>query len=138
MSDPNKSRSKQNACAAVNFKKGDFCEAKDFANNWYKSRIIEIDDEAKKLKVHFLGWNSRYDQWFEISSSDIKPIISQEKKSKPTKVSEKKSAVVTENLKMADLFEVGGHVLAKWKLDNLYYPAVILRKITKGKLMFFF
>ena len=58
-----KSKSKKNEPEDVKpkWKEGILVEAKDESGNWYKSRIIDIDEEEKQIKVHFLGWNSRYD-----------------------------------------------------------------------------
>ncbi len=130
------------------YKKGDFCQAKDFANNWYKSRIVELDEEENQVKVHFLGWNTRYDQWFDVFSSDLKPINVAETKDKkkntkretsesqPQKKQTQAPPVAqprpSEDAKKPFLFESGTRVLAKWKLDNLFYPAHILRQVTKG------
>ena len=152
----NKSKQTDNAKLAVvaQFKKGDICQAKDFANNWYKSRILEVDEETNKVKVHFLGWNSRYDQWFDTFSNDLKPIDATESSSKKKNVRRQASepqapkkqsqvppasaAVIVEQKSTEDkkskafLFEPGTQVLAKWKLDDLFYPAHILRNVTKG------
>lgn len=122
------------AKAPVTLKKGALCEAKDYANTWYKSRVLEVDEPNKKVLVHFLGWNARYDQWFEIGSPDLKLFEKGHKKTSnvaPQKAAtEAKPTAAATPLKK---FEVGSRVLAKWKLDNLYYPGDVLRFITKGR-----
>lgn len=33
--------------------------------NWYESKIIDVHKDDKggdRIKVHFLGWNSKYDE----------------------------------------------------------------------------
>ena len=110
-------------------KRGVLCEAKDFANTWYKSRVLEVDEPNNKVLVHFLGWNTRHDQWFEIGSPDLKLFDKNNKKT--ISVVQKTAPEIRAPMKQ---FEVGSKVLAKWKLDNLYYPGDVLRFITKGKL----
>lgn len=124
------------------YKKGNIVEAKDYANKWYKSRVLELDEESKQVLVHFLGWNSRYDQWFDLNSNDIKP-FSQEKQ-KNTSSLNTRSTVSTSNAsnsKKTDeksfKFEPGSDILAKWKLDNLFYSATILRNVHKGSILYY-
>lgn len=123
------------AKAPVTLKKGALCEAKDYANTWYKSRVLEVDEPNKKVLVHFLGWNARYDQWFEIGSPDLKLFERGHKKT--SNVAPQKAATEAKATPAAvtalQKFEIGSRVLAKWKLDNLYYPGDVLRFLTKGK-----
>jgi hypothetical protein len=42
------------------------------SNEWFHSRIIKIDSPNKRIKVHFLGWNSRYDSWHPMNSSNLR------------------------------------------------------------------
>lgn len=39
----------------------------------YPSKIVEIDETAKSVKIHFEGWNSRYDEWVAMDSSKLRP-----------------------------------------------------------------
>src|SRR5690606_17511162 len=39
---------------------------------WYQSKVIESDE--KRLKVHFKGWNHKFDEWVERSSQRIEPL----------------------------------------------------------------
>ena len=38
----------------------------------YSAKIIDIDEEDTAVLVHFEGWNSRYDQWMDMSSEKIR------------------------------------------------------------------
>ena len=29
----------------------------------YEAKVLEVDDKAAKMYVHYLGWNTRYDEW---------------------------------------------------------------------------
>ena len=42
---------------------------------WYEAKILEIADMEgiKSIKVHFKGWNSKYDEWLDINSERIQP-----------------------------------------------------------------
>jgi hypothetical protein len=76
----------------------------------------------KEVKIHFLGWNSRYDQWYDIYSGDLKPCVDENSKNTETE----SSADVNE-------FEIGARVMAKWKKDENYYPATVKRLVEKDK-----
>lgn len=140
MSD-SKLKSKQSASNSkeTQLKKGTLVEAKDFSNTWYKSRITEIDTGKKRVKVHFLGWNSRYDQWFDLNGPDIKVIDTYQKthssiKSKKANVSVKQNLAVRDVSK-SETYEIGAKVSAKWRFDDMFYPADVLRSVMKGNLI---
>ena len=46
-----------------------------------------IDADGKKVQVHFLGWNSKFDEWYSRDSEKIQPLVappgSQEKTQNP-------------------------------------------------------
>ena len=46
---------------------GRMVEVCDEAGAWYKARVI--DERANQVRVHFQGWNSRYDAWYDTSSA---------------------------------------------------------------------
>ena len=37
----------------------------------YTCKIVEVDDENQKIKVHFIDWSDRFDEWLHIKSSRI-------------------------------------------------------------------
>ena len=43
---------------------GSLLQVKDF-NKWYPAKII--DREESRIKIHFHGWNSRFDRFIDIS-----------------------------------------------------------------------
>jgi hypothetical protein len=51
------------------------CEARDKNGDWYKARIIKIDNEKRRVKIHYQGWNSRYDQWFDFESESLRKFV---------------------------------------------------------------
>lgn len=115
------------------YKVGVLIEARDSAKDWYKSRIVELDNENNRVKVHFLGWNSRFDQWFEAKSNDLKLISS--KKSPGSSSSLAKSADESTTLNLSK-FEPGCKVMAKWK-DEFFYPAQIVRHLMKSEVKYY-
>ena len=40
----------------------------------YTAKILEIDASDNTIEVHFDGWNSRYDEWFTMSSENLRCI----------------------------------------------------------------
>jgi hypothetical protein len=38
------------------------CEAYS-EGKWYKSRVLEFDSASNQYKVHYLGWDAKYDEW---------------------------------------------------------------------------
>ena len=70
---------------------GDYVDAQDTEHKWYDSRIEAVfpafsDDRAlprelrgtpdDKLKVHFMGWDARFDFFFVRSSLKLQPLFS--------------------------------------------------------------
>lgn len=114
--------------SAFKWKLNQFVEARDSAKNWYKSKIIQVDLEKNKVKIHFHGWNSRYDQWHDANSDNLRAV--KEKSSNKSKVklnSQEKSSNETEIS-----FELGNTIMAKW-IDDLFYPAVVKRHLIKNE-----
>jgi hypothetical protein len=115
------------------WKVGTLVEARDLHDNWYKSRIIGHDELNKRVKVHFFGWNSRYDQWFNLCSNDVRPLPSTE--TVPTvqaTIIKKQEAPEELNMK----FNVGEKILAKW-IDSFHYPATVLRSLKKNNTIYY-
>ena len=47
---------------------------RDAVDNTLKEcKIVEKDELAKKVMVHFLNWNKRYDEWLPFDSPRINP-----------------------------------------------------------------
>lgn len=96
------------------YKIGMAVEARDSAKEWYKARVVEIDENEQpgKVKIHFQGWNSRFDQWFDVKSNDLRPL--------------RPSSSDHEQIN----YESGAKVMAKWK-DEFYYGAYVIRQVEK-------
>jgi hypothetical protein len=125
----------------LKWKVGGIVEARDVSNNWYKSRIIELDKTNNRAKIHFFGWNSRYDQWFGILSGDIRPVNGDNKKNE--KIDKKASTEMppqasesNENVNSEPRFPIGTQVLAKW-IDDGFYPARVNRHLTKTEKIYY-
>ena len=114
------------------WRRGTIVEARDLHDNWYKSRIIEADEGNKRVKVHFFGWNSRYDQWFDISSSDVRPFGAMAK----SQNNEKVSPLVADLEENVQQFNIGDVILAKW-IDNFDYPATVTRCMKKNETVYY-
>lgn len=55
----------------VNFKKGDYIDAKDTISQWCLAQITEVGET--RIKVHFDGWPSRWDLDFKFHSYKLAP-----------------------------------------------------------------
>ncbi len=50
---------------------GSYCDAQDQYKVWYESKVVE--DKGKVLRVHFMGWEPRWDIDLERSSPKLQP-----------------------------------------------------------------
>ena len=50
---------------------GDVIDAKDSEGRWFDSRIVAI--EGDRVKVHYNGWSSRWDNWCDRKDEQIQP-----------------------------------------------------------------
>jgi hypothetical protein len=60
---------------------GDLVEAKDLKKNadiWYPAKVIDVDIDTKKVKIHFMGWNSRYDSFYPVKFDVLRPVKKEE------------------------------------------------------------
>jgi hypothetical protein len=51
--------------AAEGYAIGSLVDARDTWTKWGIAKVIDMDDG--KIKVHYLGWYDRYDEWFSIT-----------------------------------------------------------------------
>lgn len=49
----------------------------------YKSKLVEIDHKERKVKVHFEGWNARYDEWLPMDSERLRPLTGEKFSERP-------------------------------------------------------
>jgi hypothetical protein len=52
---------------------GDVVEARDSQGNWYTSEILNWKRSNRLYKVHFYGWESKWDEW--VNASRLRPIV---------------------------------------------------------------
>ena len=121
----------------LKWKVGSVVEARDVSNNWYKSRIVELDKINNRAKIHFFGWNSRYDQWFGILSGDLRPTKGQSSSNEEisTEITSLKPET-SDDSSHESKFPIGMQVLAKW-IDDGFYPARINRHLTKTEKFYY-
>ena len=56
-----------------NFSRGQVLNVKDVKyNRFYEAKIVKIDEDQQELKVHYIGWNQRYDEVIPMSSARIR------------------------------------------------------------------
>ena len=41
--------------------------------HWHKSKVVEMDDELGRVKIHFQGWAKKWDEWYAKDSLDLQP-----------------------------------------------------------------
>jgi hypothetical protein len=58
-----------------NAKVGSLFDVNDTVNKWCHARVIEIkeEDDHKVLKIHYLGWGEKWDEWIADNSVRIRP-----------------------------------------------------------------
>lgn len=59
----------------INWRAGAKLEAKDFMEKWYPAKVVEVDDSDNTVLIHFDGWNQRYDEWLDMDSERIRPMV---------------------------------------------------------------
>jgi Cdc6-like AAA superfamily ATPase len=54
---------------------GDKLEAKDPYGNWYDAKVIGVrgEGETREVKVHYMGWKARFDEWVHVGTGRLKP-----------------------------------------------------------------
>ncbi len=119
-----------------NLRVGSVVRARDLQDNWYKSRVIEVDEINQRAKVHFFGWNSRYDQWFDINSNDLKEIPAKSTKQEVQMSTPSTMLEILEYDKITDRFDLNEKVSAKWT-DNYYYTANIIKHLRRNKTLYY-
>lgn len=51
-------------------------DVKDTINHWLEAEVIDIDQENKKVLIHYNEWSSRWDEWIDFDSTRIAPFRS--------------------------------------------------------------
>ena len=56
----------------MQFKVGFQLDVKDSRGHWYKANIVETG--VDRIKVHYLGWNQKWNEWHEKGNDDVQPL----------------------------------------------------------------
>lgn len=54
---------------------GMMIDARDTERMWYAAVVVDMTSAGDSVRVHFLGWTSRWDMWIERTSADLKPLF---------------------------------------------------------------
>ncbi len=64
----------------IEYAVGNFVEAMDSKTNmWYMAKIIELKQNEKSVRIHFHGWNARFDRDIKMNSNELRPLSNLEK-----------------------------------------------------------
>ena len=64
----------------IEYAVGNFLGAMDSKTNmWYMAKIIEIKQNEELVRIHFHGWNARYDRDIKMNSNELRPLSNLEK-----------------------------------------------------------
>ena len=58
----------------MDFVPGSLLEARDFNNEWFSAKVVEVDWDDREVWVHFQKWSSRYDEWISMDSARLRPV----------------------------------------------------------------
>ena len=64
----------KNQAVKMDFVPGSLLEARDFSNEWFPAKVVEVDWEDREVLVLFENWWSRYDEWICMDSARLQPI----------------------------------------------------------------
>ncbi|XP_034389658.1 PHD finger protein 20 isoform X2 [Cyclopterus lumpus] len=98
----------------ISFEVGAQLEARDNLKNWYAANIEKIDYEGEKVLVHYRQWSHRYDEWFDWTSTYLRPV---------ERVHLRRQGLQDDAPEPG--FNVNDKVLASWS-DCRFYPAKVL------------
>ncbi|CAG9782743.1 unnamed protein product [Diatraea saccharalis] len=125
---------------------GSKVEARDFGEDWYPAKIMEVDYEEMEVLVHYENSSKRHDEWIAVSSPRLRPLTGTSVPNSPmsmsgpvpssigdahpvTKNIKQELKAVTEEKKL--VFTVGERCLARWR-DNRRFTATIDKDMGDG------
>lgn len=123
----------------IHWRKGEKLEAMDYLNTWFPAKIRSINEEEMQVLIHFDGWNQRYDEWINMGSDRLRPLVrhsvrkEQRRTAKGVRGRRKstKLAPIPLNMRLHHDFKIGDAVYAKWT-DCKMYPAKITNIMPTG------
>ena len=86
------------------FQAGDYLDAQDHQLLWFDSRVLEVQPAfsiadalpaefrrkaEETLRIHFMGWDSKYDTWFLRSSPKLQPLFTKVRSWRDFRVNDK-------------------------------------------------
>ncbi|KAH8866010.1 PHD finger protein [Schistosoma japonicum] len=109
-------------------------EARDSYGNWYPVKVLAVD--KSKVLVHFCNWSSRYDSWYPINSSCLRPMQKISPRETPKLIKPSPHSSIDKGDKNIDStgihFEVGSYVMAAWRNDFEYLAEVLAHRQRHG------
>lgn len=54
------------------FQTGTLVEAKDFNSNWLQAKVLQVDQVNKRIKVHYIDQDSRFDDWLTVNEKNVR------------------------------------------------------------------
>lgn len=58
------------------FTVGTKCDCLDSTDKWCQAEIVEIESDTELVRVHYVGWSTKYDEWINTDSYRIAPLHS--------------------------------------------------------------
>ena len=58
----------------VQIRANEKCDVCDPGDKWCTAQIIEVATNHRQIKVHYVGWSDRYDEWLDFESYRIAPL----------------------------------------------------------------
>ncbi len=69
-----------------NLQINDKIDVKDNNNlKWYNAKVIEVNNELKRVKINYIGWGNKYNEYISVNSNRIAPFNCAETKLSCTK-----------------------------------------------------
>lgn len=65
---PHKKKENPKKRKEIHLRPGTILDCKDCSGEWLEGVVRDIDGD--QVRVHYLGWNNRFDEWIDISSKD--------------------------------------------------------------------
>eukprot|EP00485_Elphidium_margaritaceum_P011316 CAMPEP_0202708978 /NCGR_PEP_ID=MMETSP1385-20130828/21116_1 /ASSEMBLY_ACC=CAM_ASM_000861 /TAXON_ID=933848 /ORGANISM="Elphidium margaritaceum" /LENGTH=701 /DNA_ID=CAMNT_0049368111 /DNA_START=144 /DNA_END=2249 /DNA_ORIENTATION=- len=78
--------------ALPSYEVGSKCDCLDSTDKWYQAEIIKRAQDGKLLRMHYQGWDAKYDEWINADSYRIAPLHSKTSASSHTSSSTTGSA----------------------------------------------
>lgn len=113
------------------FQAGDYLDAQDHQLHWFDSRVVEVQPAfstadtlpvefrrkaEEALRIHFMGWDSKYDMWFLRSSPKLQPLFTKVRNWRDFRVNDKIEMRVSGRwyvVRVEEVDRVGNRILVR-------------------------